>query len=384
MERDITSKLIQWKDRNDRKPLIIRGSRQTGKSYAVSEFGKKYFSGNIHIVNFEKRPDLASVFDLNYDIKRILFELEVLLNQRIVPGNDLLFFDEIQACPKAIVSLRYFYENLPELHVIAAGSLLEFALTDISFPVGRVHLMNMYPMTFREYLNATGKSQAADLISGEPTVLPEAIHNLLNEELKKYFLIGGMPKCVKTYESTNSIQAVFEVQSDLINTFRQDFSKYAGRADKNCLNSVLTSTAQKVGQQIKYSTLAEGFSNPTIKNAFELLETARIISRVSAASPAGLPLGASVSSKKFKAISLDCGLLTHLSGLSQAAEFLKDDLLAIFRGAVAEQFVGQEIRAAADTALYYWSREARNSSAETDFLIEKQGQIVPIEVKSGK
>lgn len=146
---------------------------------------------------------------------------------------------------------------------------------------------------------------------------------------------------------------------------------------------MLTSTAQKVGQQIKYSTLAEGFSNPTIKNAFELLETARLISRVSAASPAGLPLGANVSSKKFKAIMLDCGLLTHLSGLSQAAEFLKDDLLAIFRGAVAEQFVGQEIRAASDAALYYWSREARNSNAETDFLIEKQGRIIPIEVKSG-
>jgi predicted AAA+ superfamily ATPase len=244
--------------------------------------------------------------------------------------------------------------------------------------------MNLFPLTFKDYLNATGKSQAAGLISGEPQMVSAPIHNLLNEELKKYFLIGGMPECVRTYADTNSIQAAFEVQSDLINTFRQDFSKYAGRADKNCLNAVLTSSAQKVGQQIKYSTLAEGYSNPTIKNAFELLETARLISRVSAASPAGLPLGASVSSKKFKAIMLDCGLLAHLSGLSQASEFQKEDLLAIFRGALAEQFIGQEARAAAGTPLYYWSREARNSNAETDYLIEKQGQIIPIEVKSGK
>ena len=384
MQRDITTTLVEWKERPGRKPLIIRGARQTGKSYSVNAFGKEYFNGNIHSINFERRPDYSTIFELNYEISRIISELEILVNKRIIPGEDLLFFDEIQTCPKAIVSLRYFYEQLPELHVIAAGSLLEFALKDISFPVGRVQLLNMNPMTFREFLIARDKSLAAEVISGGTKALSESVHAMLNDELKKYFFVGGMPECVKLYTETNSMQAVIEIQSDLINTFRQDFSKYAGRSDKSCLNAVLTSLSQKVGQQVKYSSLAEGFTNPTIKKAFELLETARLITRVSAASPAGMPLGASSSEKKFKAIMLDIGLLANLSGISHATEFIKNDLLAIFRGALAEQFTGQEIRAATGAALYYWSREARNSNAETDYLIEKQGKIIPIEVKSGK
>jgi hypothetical protein len=241
----------------------------------------------------------------------------------------------------------------------------------------------MNSMTFREFLMATGKSLAAEVISEEPKALSETIHSMLTEELKKYFFIGGMPECVKTYVETNSMQSVIEIQTDLIETFRQDFSKYAGRTDKTCLNSVLTNVPQNIGQQIKYSTLADGFANPTIKKAFELLETARLISRVKATSPAGLPLGAGSSDKKFKAIMLDIGLLSSLSGLSYPSEYMKTDLLAIFRGALAEQFVGQEIRAVSESGLYYWSREARNSNAETDFLIEKQGKIIPIEVKSG-
>jgi hypothetical protein len=383
MERDITSLFVQWKERTDRKPLIVRGARQTGKSYSITDFGKTHFKGQTHIINFEKRPDYSKIFDLNYDITRIIPELEVLLNSRIIAGEDLLFFDEIQACPKAIVALRYFYEQFPALHIIAAGSLLEFALGDISFPVGRVHLVNMNSMTFREFLMATGKSLAAEVISEEPKALSETIHSMLTEELKKYFFIGGMPECVKTYVETNSMQSVIEIQTDLIETFRQDFSKYAGRADKSCLNSVLSNVPQNIGQQIKYSTLADGFANPTIKKAFELLETARLISRVKATSPAGLPLGAGSSDKKFKAIMLDIGLLSSLSGLSYPTEYMKTDLLAIFRGALAEQFVGQEIRAVSNNGLYYWSREARNSNAETDYLIEKQGKIIPIEVKSG-
>ena len=383
MQRDITTLFLEWKEKPERKPLIVRGARQTGKSYSITDFGKNHFKGQTHIINFEKRPDYSKIFELNFDIARIVQELELLLNSRIVAGQDLLFFDEIQACPKAIISLRYFYEQLPALHIIAAGSLLEFALGDISFPVGRVHLVTMNPMTFREFLIATGKSLAAEVISEEPKALSETTHSMLTEALKKYFFIGGMPECVKTYVETNSMQSVIEIQTDLIETFRQDFSKYAGRADKTCLNSVLSNVPQNIGQQIKYSTLADGFANPTIKKAFELLETARLISRVKATSPAGLPLGAGSSGKKFKAIMLDIGLLSSLSGLSHSTEYMKTDLLAIFRGALAEQFVGQEIRAVSEGGLYYWAREARSSNAETDYLIEKQGKIIPIEVKSG-
>lgn len=332
------------------------------------------------------RNDLTGIsfFEENLNIQRIVSELEMLLGTRIVAGEDLLFFDEIQACPKAIVALRYFYEEMPELHVIAAGSLLEFALSNIPFPVGRIQLISMYPMTFYEYLKAIGNETAATLIMEEPRPLSEPVHNLLNSELKNYLFIGGMPECVRTYVENRKLSDVFEVQSDLIATFRQDFSKYAGRTDKSCLNSVLSSVPQLIGNQIKYSQLAEGFSNPTIKNAFKLLQMAKIFSQVKSASPAGLPLASSASEKKFKAIMLDVGLLANISGIVIGQEFLKSSLSAIFRGAMAEQFVGQEILAAQDSELFYWSREARSSNAETDYLIEKNGKVVPVEVKSGK
>lgn len=384
MKRQITSKLLQWKDSTTRKPLIVRGARQTGKSYTISEFGNTHFEGTTHIINFEKRTDWHSVFDLNYDVNRIVGELEILTGKRIAPGKDLLFFDEIQECPHAIASLRYFYEQMPDLHVIAAGSLLEFALGDIPFPVGRVQLMNMHPMSFQEFLVATGNEPAAQLIAESPKEFSAGIHHMLAAELKKYFFIGGMPECVKAYAETKSLNEVFAIQADLLATFRQDFLKYTPRVNTSCLNSVLNSIPQKVGQQIKYSTLAEGYSNPTIKKAFELLETARLFRKVKTASPAGLPLGASASDKKFKAIVLDVGLFGSLIGGSRSLEYSKTALLSVFQGAMAEQFVGQEILAATNNDLYYWSREAKSSNAETDYLIEKKGKIIPVEVKSGK
>ena len=384
MERQITSKLVHWKESSVRKPLIIRGARQTGKSYTINELGNTHFEGTTHIINFEKRADWHSVFDLNYDVNRILSELEILTGKRITPGKDLLFFDEIQECPKAIESLRYFYEQLPSLHVIAAGSLLEFALGKISFPVGRVQLINMHPMNFHEFLLATGNEPAAQLINHVPKAISQSIHLMLIGELKKYFFVGGMPECVKTYAETQSLNEVFEIQSDLLATFRQDFMKYTPRIDTGCLNSVLTSIPQKIGQQIKYSSLAEGYSNPTIKKAFELLETARLFKKVKTASPAGLPLGGSSSDKKFKAIMLDIGLFGSLLGGSRSLEYSKTSLLSVFQGAMAEQFVGQEILAATNSDLFYWAREAKSSNAETDYLIEKQGKIIPVEVKSGK
>ena len=384
MERNITKSLLVWKEKQNRKPLIVRGARQTGKSFSITAFGNSEFEGTTHIINFERRPDLHLVFEQNYEILRIISELEILIKKKITPGKDLLFFDEIQECPKAIVSLRYFYEEIPELHVIAAGSLLEFALMDISFPVGRVQLLNMYPMSFYEFLRATGNDIAADIIYNEPKELSESVHNMLNGEVRKYFFIGGMPECVKTYVDKKSFAEVFEIQSDLINTFRQDFTKYAGKADSSCLNLVLFNVSQKVGGQIKYSELADGFSNPTIKKAFDLLETARLFKKVKGANPSGIPLGASANDKKFKAVMLDIGLMSHLNGINISIEYMKSDLLSVFRGALAEQFVGQEILASTNSELYYWARDASGSSAETDYLIEKQNKVVPVEVKSGK
>ncbi len=383
MQRIINQELFEWKSSINRKPLIVRGARQVGKSYSIKEFGDKFFEGNIHIINLEKQPDWHSVFDKNFEISRIISVLEILLNKRIHVGRDLLFIDEIQECPNAILALRYFYEQLPELHIIAAGSLLEFSLKEISFPVGRVQLLNMHPMNFYEFLLATNKELLAEIVIKKPEKLSNNIHQLLNDELKNYFFIGGMPECVNSYALNKSMPDVFNIQSDLINTFRQDFSKYAAHSDKRCINNVLSSLAQQVGSQIKYAHLAEGFTNPTIKKAFDLLETARLTTKVNSTNPTGIPLGASVNDKIFKAIMLDIGLFSNLSGLNVAKEYQHSDLLSMFRGALAEQFVGQELIAAGHNELFYWSRQAKSSNAETDYIIETENGIIPIEVKSG-
>ena len=384
MERIITKQLADWKTSSIRKPLLIRGARQVGKTYSVLEFAKSHFNGRVHSFNFEKNPELHSIFEQNLDSNRILMELEFVLNTKIISEKDLLFFDEIQECPKAIMSLRYFYEQNPKLHVIAAGSLLEFALQNISFPVGRLQMLYMQPMTFEEFLIANGKKLLANEIKQHNRQLSDTVIKLANTEMYNYFIVGGMPECVKMFVNSGSFVEVINIQADLIATFRQDFSKYAGHSDKRCLNSVLDSVAGKIGEQIKYSKLAENYTNSTIKKAFELLETARLFTKVRAASPSGIPLGANVSQKRFKAVFLDIGLLSNINGFYSNKTIPKQKLMAAFNGKMAEQFVGQELRFSNSESLYYWSRDARSSNAETDYLVERDGEIVPIEVKSGK
>ena len=281
------------------------------------------------------------------------------------------------------MALRYFYEECPELHVIAAGSLLEFAAKDFSFPVGRVQFLNMFPMNFVEFLLAAGKTIATYIIQSPPDKQPDSVHTMLLDELRKYFFVGGMPECVKEYIRTGKIRDSFEVQAELANAYRQDFSKYAPYSDKRCLNAVFSFTAKSVGQQIKYSRMAEGYTNPTIKKAFDLLCLAQVICKVPSASAAGLPLTVSASERKFKALMVDIGLMQNLCGMPVDMEYVKTDLLAIYQGAMAEQFVGQELLAAGQNELYYWAREAKSSSAEVDFLVVKNGKIYPIEIKSG-
>ena len=384
MVRFITERLIAWKNQSSRKPLILRGARQVGKTWIVDDFGKKHFNGRIHQVNFEKRPDWHGIFDLNFDVKRIVSELELVLNTRIVAGEDLLFFDEIQSCPRAITALRYFYEDLPDLHIISAGSLLEFAFRDISIPVGRVQFLNMFPLNFPEFLMATGKPKFADIIQSPPERLSETIHQSLLNELRNYFFVGGMPECVGNYSQTNSIREVFEIQYDLISTFRQDFSKYAPFADKQCLNMVFSSVAKNISNQIKYTNLTADFTIPTIKKAFELLRKAQVITKIPVTSPAGLPLEIYASEKKFKSLMVDIGIAQKLCGLTYDPGIKGTDLLAIHKGAMAEQFVGQELVAASgNDDLYYWSREEKSSTAEVDYLISGKGKIFPVEIKSG-
>ncbi len=382
MERDIDKKLLAWKTSAIRKPLIIRGARQVGKTFSVLEFGKQYYS-KVHHINFERKPQWKNVFDPDLDVKRILDELEVLLIAKINFENDLLFFDEIQSCPKAIMSLRYFLEQMPGVHIIAAGSLLEFALKNIPFPVGRVQTLEMHPMSFSEFLRACGKEKANDLINSNLAKLSPVIHQAILDDVFSYFFVGGMPEAVKHYAETGRMSEVFDIHADLIYTYIQDFSKYSPAVNKDCLNMVLIASGKAAGKQIKYSRLTDGFTNPTIKSAFMALVNARLLRKVKATCPSGLPLEAGANEKKFKAVFLDIGLLAHINGLNRSFVEIRHNMNVIFSGAMAEQFVGQEFLATGQRSLYYWARQSKSSTAEVDYLFEKNNEVYPVEVKSG-
>lgn len=382
MRRFINEELQRWKDSVRRKPLILRGARQVGKTWSLKEFGASCFD-SLALVDLERNAHLRSLFDGELSATRICADLEVLLRQKITPGKTLLFFDEIQACPRAITALRYFYEEMPDLHVVAAGSLLEFALKDASFPVGRIQFLNLYPLCFAEYLEAIGNAPAAAAVMGSPAAISPAVHELLRNELKRYLFIGGMPAAVKAYAESGSMREAFEVQGEIAESYRMDFVKYTPQVDRFCLDTVFTALAQNVGQQIKYARLGEGYTNPTLKKAFEALCLAQVARKVASVDPSGLPLGASASAKTFKALLLDIGLMRYLSRMPDDVEYGRDDLLSIYRGAMAEQFVGQEMLVAQNGSLYYWDRQAKSSSAEVDYLAVLDGKIHPIEVKSG-
>lgn len=383
MKRLIEEQLLQWKTADRRKPLILRGGRQVGKTWSVEQFGREKFADLVKI-DLEKRADLHPLFQGNLDSQSLLPHLEVVVGRRIVPGETLLFLDEIQACPRALTALRYLYEGVPGLHVIGAGSLLEFALSEISFPVGRVQFLNMYPLTFAEFVLAGGNAPLWDILRGPPAPVDEVIHRLLLDELKRYFFVGGMPEAVRAFLDGRSLLRAFEVQAEILDAYRQDFSKYAPRADKDCLNQVLASCAAGVGEQIKYSRLADGFSNVTIHKAFDLLCMAEVLHKIPATRAPLLPFGSSANSKRFKASLIDIGLMQRLAHLPVNVELRQEDLLAIYRGKLAEQYVAQELLISQNRELYYWAREEHASAAEVDYLVQRDGRVCPVEVKSGR
>jgi predicted AAA+ superfamily ATPase len=382
MKRAIDDQLRAWKSSSHHKPLIVRGARQVGKTWSIEQFGRAEFKSLVKI-DFEKRPTLKPLFEGDLTIGLLLEQLELAAGQPIRPGETLLFLDEIQTCPRAITCLRYFYEEMPALHVVAAGSLLDFALSEVSVPVGRVSYLEMYPLTFQEYLLATGNEPAANAIARGPAPFEAPIHDMLLNALKRFLFIGGLPECVAVVANGGTLLDVFAVQDDILKAYRDDFAKYAGRADRTCLDSVMFQAARRVGEQLKYTTLDEHHSGQTNRKAFDLLCLARVLHKIPAASPAALPLGASANGKRFKAAFLDVGLMQRLCGLPVDREMQPRDLLDIYRGQLAEQFVAQELLASQRRELYHWSREARSSQAEVDYLAVHDGRIHPVEVKSG-
>ncbi len=383
----------------DRKPLLVRGARQVGKSWAIEQFGREHFD-DLVVLNFELYPKYSACF-ASPDPKKIIPSIE-LLTGKMVSSGTLLFLDEIQECPDALRSLRYFREERPDIPVIGAGSLLEFALRADTFrmPVGRVSFLTMYPLSFGEFLRAAGKEHQADylnavrsvrsiddLVSGERAI-PAPVHDDLLESLRLYMLLGGMPGVLNAYFADPAHPSdCFRVQDELLQTFRRDFGRFAARTKHPHLEKVFASVPALIGKRIKYVNIDPDVRSRELKAAIDLLVTAGLIRRIHRTAASGLPLGASVSREKFKLLFIDVGLAGSLCGVSEQF-VLEKELLMINAGACAEQFVGQELlfldESWKDPSLYYWERDAKSSSAEVDYVIAAGSSIVPVEVKSGK
>lgn len=390
MKRNALEDLDDWFDRKNRKPLIIRGARQVGKTSLVRMFAQSHFE-NLVEINFDLNPEKSALF-ASRDVEQIIRLLEVDLDANIIPGKTLLFLDEIQSAPEIIPLLRYFYEEMPALHVIAAGSLLEFALTDHTFsmPVGRIEYLFMGPMSFSEFLAANGKEKLrvflADYQLGDP--LPQSIHETLLGLLKVYCIVGGMPAAVKAYAQSGDLRLVSREQSSILQTYRDDFSKYGNRIDTRLLGTVFTAIPRLVGQKIKYVNIDRNQRAKPLADCIEMLEMARVIYGVVHSAGNGIPLGSETNSKDRKPLFLDVGLLCCALGLKATDLHQAASLILVNSGAVAEQFAGQQLlyreASYAEPKLYYWNREQRSSSSEVDYLLAHGTQVVPVEIKAGK
>lgn len=389
MRRNIIKQLVKWKDRKDRMPLLLRGARQVGKTYAIEHFGQSEFKNTITL-NLELQPELKSCFD-SLKPKQVIQTIEAITNQKITPGESLLFIDEIQEHPAAIEALRYFKEQYPALHVIAAGSLLEFVLNDSEFrmPVGRVEFMFLYPLTFAEFLVALGDENLADYLSQVTLkdTVPEAIHQKAIERLKLYNILGGMPAVVNSYIQNQDLQRCQELQAFILNTYRNDFGKYASLALQQHCRRVFEKAPNLITKRFKYVDVDPDVQSRELKKAVTALKLAGVIFPVYLSKATGLPLNASINEKDFKLLFLDVGLVKYVGRVDHNT-FLHEDLLQVNHGAIAEQFVGQELIALQPyfdhPELYYWHKEQSKGSAEIDYLIQHQNTIVPIEVKAGK
>jgi predicted AAA+ superfamily ATPase len=369
-------------------PLLLRGARQVGKSSSVRNFAQ-YFDHFVEI-NFEENEDARKAFDGNFFPKEICEKLSLLLEIPIVAGKTLLFFDEIQACPRAISALRFFYEKYPELHVIAAGSLLEFALEELpSFGVGRIHSMFMYPFSFNEFLDAMDKTMLIELIenSNEHNPIFEPVHKNLLNYLKIFLYVGGMPKVVATYKTTENLLECGQILKQLVNSLRADFAKYRTKVPELRLSNVFNAVAAQMGKKFVYSHTEGDYDNKQVRECLELLRMAGLILPVVHTSANGIPLGAEINLKKIKYLFLDTGLFQNLLGLDLSNLLLNNDFSVINKGHIAELYVGLELIKSTknDTfpQLYHWMREEKRSNAEVDYLVQKNEKIIPIEVKSG-
>lgn len=391
IKRDIDFFFLDWKNSKDRKPLLLRGARQVGKTSSVRKLAESFeYYIEIDFLAPEN-AGIAELFNKNLSVSEICKRISVLKEIPVEQNKTLIFFDEIQSCPNAISLLRYFYEQMPGLHVIAAGSLLEFALEELpSFGVGRIRSVFMYPLSFCEFLDAQGASMLKkEMLSASPeNPLDSVLHEKLLENFRTFLFIGGLPEVVRTWITTKSFLECQKIQNDLLISYRDDFAKYRKRVPQSRIDEVFNSVARQGQGKFVYSHVNQNLKAEQVKTALETLILAGLVYPVTHSNANGIPLGAEVKTDYQRMIYFDTGLLQRQLNLKAEDIFISSDLDVINKGAVAETFVGTELVKAASvyekTQLYCWHREQSGSNAEVDYIIQRNEEIIPVEVKASK
>ncbi len=385
MKRDIYQQLLEWKSSPRRKPLLLQGARQTGKTYILKEFGKREYQ-KCHYFNFEKDPLINSFFERNLDPHRILSELSIYFKTKIQPKEDLIIFDEIQSSNKALNSLKYFEEQANDFHIAAAGSLLGVKMSlPGSFPVGKVNFLQLYPLTFFEFLDALKQSSYREFLENIDHVgnIPQAFHEELISLLRKYYFVGGMPEAVKYHVQTEALTAIQDIHTEIIKSYVLDFAKHAPSSDIPKLSLIWDSIPSHLAKENKkfiFSAVKQGARGREYENALKWLEDAGLVYRICSVENSQLPLKSYANLQCFKIYALDIGLLGALAGVSQDILSRGNQLFDQYHGALTENYVLQQLTQR-DKELYYW--RSHGSEAEVDFLFEIKGQIYPLEVKAG-
>lgn len=383
MERFLMDDLVGWKNSVRRKPLVLNGARQVGKTWLLMEFGARHFE-SVAYVNLDNNLGLASQFDVGYDLPRILLMIQAESGQRVIPGKTLVVLDEVQECPKALTSLKYFCENAPELAVAAAGSLLGITFHEgTGYPVGKVDMLDLHPLSFREFLDATGNPMLREVVDSGDKQLLGSLAAKFRELLKQYYFVGGMPEAVATFVESADLSAVRAVQEGVLFGYERDISKHLGAAGAERTLSAWRSLPAHLGQENKkfvFGHIGEGARARDYRSAITWLTQAGIATRVPRVSKPGVPLSAYADESAFKLFSLDVGLLCALSRLDASSIVDGNALFTEFRGALTEQYVCQQLVSDCNLSPCYWSAE--NSRGEVDFLVQRGGRVYPIEVKA--
>ncbi|NMX04325.1 ATP-binding protein [Mobiluncus mulieris] len=382
MQRFLMKKLVEWRDLPGRKPLVLNGARQVGKTWLLREFGRQHFE-NVAYISLDTNPGFAAQFEAGFDIDRLLLMIQAETGEVVTPGKTLIIFDEIQECPPALTSLKYFCENAPEHAIAAAGSLLGITFHKGSgFPVGKVDLLNLFPLSFREFLEATGNTTLREVIDAADWKLLSALSTKLQDLLKQYYFVGGMPECVASFAQSHDLSRVRQIQQAILFGYERDISKHLGAKAEPAL-AAWHSLPAHLGRENKkfiFGNVNEGARARDYRSGITWLIEAGIATMVPRVSKPGIPLRAYADDAAFKLFALDVGILGALADIDSAAIAAGHTLFTEFKGALTEQYVCQQLLSEGEFTPYYWS--APNSQAEIDFLVQAGENIYPLEVKA--